>query len=91
MNKEMKDLFDKWDKGILTFSDEVQEKLSELKENQKLGNIMKDCSLCVVHNATCHHYIPMKLYKYNPNKGGKTVEIWICSLGCNSENCILNK
>lgn len=89
--KTMDEMNKLWDKGEFCFPDNVQEKLGFLSVGQKIGSIINDCTICEVRNATCHHFIEASLYLFHPKLGGKEKIIWICALGKDSRNCVLNK
>jgi len=88
----MQEIFKIWDDGGYTYS-EAQEKLLQLKDGELIGDILNKCTICPIHNGTCSDYIELQTYGYNPDKGGKTDTIMICTLGVtgDGEKCPLNK
>ena len=88
MSENIQDIFKKWDNGKHTF-DPIGEKLLNLQAGEKIGNILSESTICPVGNSTCSHYIRVFIYGFHPN-GGIEKEIWICSYGCSTKNCLLN-
>lgn len=86
--------FDTWDKGEHTY-DGAMEDLVKLKplSGEKIGDILKDCTICPVNNGTCPSFMTITVYGFHPTKGGKEVELMVCSLGVGKdiEGCPLNK
>jgi hypothetical protein len=82
----------KWKKGEHTFN-KCEEALIKLKSGQKLGNILENCTICPVGNASCEHFMEFSIYGFNPFAKGKLVKLIICSIGIegNGEKCPLNK
>jgi len=81
-----------WDKGEHTY-DGAMRHLVELKPGEKIGNLVKDCTICPVRNATCASYMEWELYGFNPAKGGKKFPLMVCAMGIegDGEKCPLNK
>jgi len=86
--------FDTWDKGEHTY-DGAMGDLAKLKplSGEKIGDIMKDCTICPVGNGTCFSFMTISIYGFCPGKPGKNVELMVCSLGIggDGEKCPLNK
>jgi len=84
-------VWEKWDRGEFTYS-KPEEKLMNLKEGEKIGNILEKCTKCPVGNATCLEYFEIKIHGIHPEKKMKTTEIMFCPLGITSTDaCPLNK
>jgi len=92
MKSSIKERFRIWDEGGYTYN-EVEEKLLELKEGEKIKDILSECTVCPIGNATCEHYLTFKFVGFNPNKGYKKHEMMICGIGIegDGEKCPLNK
>lgn len=90
--KTFQDLCDLWDAGEFFYTD-VEEALMNIPDGEKLGNIMKDMTVCPVHNATCETMMRITVWGINPDKGHHKQIIDICPLGVSGwgEKCPLNK
>lgn len=86
------DVFERWDKGEHFFG-ELGEKLLKLKDGEKIGNILSNCTICPIHNGSCHDFLEVGIYGVHPNKKGKLEKISICECGVEGagERCPLNK
>jgi len=81
----------RWDRGEYVYSG-VEEALIKLKSSEKIGQILNNCTICPVGNATCIHYFTIVVAGFHPEKKMEKKEIRICSLGIqNVDNCPLNK
>jgi hypothetical protein len=91
-SKRSDEIFKTWEKGGHTFNP-AEERLMALKEGEKIGGIVKDCTICPVGNGSCEHFMTWAIYGFNPIKGGKIVELMVCSIGIegDGEKCPLNK
>lgn len=92
--RELEDTFKTWDKGEYTY-DGAMDDLIKLKplSGEKLGDIMKDCTICPVGNGTCFSFMTIQVYGFHPEKPGKLTELMVCALGIegDGEKCPLNK
>ena len=84
--------WDKWDKGEHTYSD-AEEKLMTLKRGEKIGNVLAECTICPIGNATCAEFFNITVAGFHPEKGIEEQKITICPLGVagDGEDCPLNK
>lgn len=84
--------YKKWDKGEHYFGD-IGEALRDLKDGEKIGNILSKCTICPIHNASCHDFLELSIYGFHPKKGGKLEKISICECGVEGDGitCPLNK
>jgi len=83
-----------WDKGEYTYDGAMDDLIKlEPLSGKKLGDIMKDCTICPVGNGTCFSFMTIKVYGFHPEKPGKETELMICALGIegDGEKCPLNK
>ena len=84
-------IWDRWDRGEYVYS-EKEEALMKLKDGDRIGQILDNCTICPVGNATCIHYFTIIVAGFHPEKKMEKKEIRICSLGIqNVDNCPLNK
>jgi len=90
----LQEQFKKWDKGQHTFSS-VENAIRRIPEGKHFGRrtleLLKNCTICPVGNATCMEFFEIILHGICPGKPMKTIKISICPLGCNAETCVLNK
>lgn len=92
-DRNLEDTFKTWDEGKYTY-DGAMDDLMKLKplSGEKLGDIMKDCTICPVGNGTCFSYMTIKVYGFHPEKPGKETELMICALGISDiHKCPLSK
>lgn len=83
--------FDVWDRGEYTH-DGAMHDLMELNGGDKLGDILKDCTICPVGNGTCPSFMTFEVYGFHPEKSGQLTTIMICALGISDiHKCPLSK
>lgn len=86
-----REIMDKWDKGEFTYSG-PEEALRQLNAGEKIGSILRNCTICPVRNGTCVERFTIVVAGYHPEKGTKEVEIWICPSGAKTiDECCLSK
>jgi len=97
MAMSLKEKLDAWDRGEYTFSP-VEEALLKIPEGQHVSKealeLLGKCTICSVGNSSCLEFMEIIASGICPPKSGCSVlkkNIRICKLGCNAENCILNK
>jgi len=82
---------ERWNRGEYVYSEE-EEALMKLKSGEKIGQILNNCTICPVRNATCLHYFTITIAGFHPEKKMEKKEIIICSSGIqDADNCPLNK
>jgi hypothetical protein len=90
----LQEKFAKWDKGECTYSS-VERALLNIKEGEKINKKFLDmlggCTICPIGNASCIEFFKIIVHGNHPEKSMETRKISICTLGCDSETCILNK
>jgi hypothetical protein len=86
--------FAKWQNGEYTHS-AVERALLNIKEGEKINkeflDMLGECTVCAVGNASCIEFFEIIVHGNHPEKPMETRKISICTLGCDSETCILNK
>ena len=64
----------------------------KLDGGEKIGEILNNCTICPVRNATCTERFTIVVAGFHPNKGVEEKEVWICPIGAtNIDNCALTK
>lgn len=83
---------EKWEKGEHYFG-EIGEALRNLKDGEKIGNILSKCTICPIHNSSCHDFLELAVYGVHPEKRGTLKKLSICELGIEGDGikCPLNK
>lgn len=90
------EMFVVWDDKKYAY-DEVQSKLLQLQDGDKLGqgeenSLLGNCTLCPVHNGTCHAFFEIVITGYNPDLGHKKHRLTICPYGVQDiKKCPLSK
>ena len=89
---DMHKCFKAWDKKKIVYRG-IHGKLLKLKEGDKTGDLLSNCTVCPIGNATCHDYLSVKVYGYHPEIGGEETRIMVCTLGIegDGDKCPLNK
>ena len=90
--EQFKRVGETWGKGEHTY-DGAMRHLVKLKPGERIGDLVKHCTICPIRNATCASYMEWKLYGFNPAKGGKEFSLMVCAMGVegDGEKCHLNK
>jgi len=77
--------------------DEPNQKIFDLKSGEKIGDLMKNFTICPLRNASCSSYVKLEFFGYGMSllsgyEAG-TKEIWLCpwGVGPTGEECKLNK
>jgi glutamine synthetase len=85
------EMFNLWDEGEFIY-DEFAAEMLKTPEGENVGFILKNVTKCPVHNGTCNSYHRLMVHGYNPDKGCKEHEIWLCPSGHrNIDECSLSK
>ena len=91
------DLVKNWDEGKYLTSKLgirlINKKPGQLLNDAEIFELLKKCTICPVGNGSCHNFIALHVYGFNPDKGGKTINIMLCTDGVKDtgEDCHLNK
>jgi hypothetical protein len=83
----------KWDKGqsVYSLSEYILSRIPKGERiNQDFLDSFAECSICPIGNASCLEYFEITIKGICPDGSIELKTIRICSLGCDSESCVLN-